>query len=161
MPSACTVYLVQAEAARDAVIKAVYTKLFDWIVAKVNTFISGGDAAAALPYVGLLDIFGFENFTHNSFEQVPIHRLSTNIQRLSNNQALFECRPVPMHRLAPPDRSSASISPTRSCSSSSSLASLRRRRRCTLRRAFLGKISNSKTMPAASRCSRSLPVRCA
>ena len=67
---------LQAEAARDAVIKAIYTKLFDWIVTKVNAFISGGDSAAALPYVGLLDIFGFENFAHNSFEQVQTRVLT-------------------------------------------------------------------------------------
>jgi len=72
---------LQAEAARDAVIKAVYTKLFDWIVAKVNTFISGGDAAAALPYVGLLDIFGFENFTLNSFEQLCINFANEKLQQ--------------------------------------------------------------------------------
>ena len=40
----------KAEGARDAVIKAVYTKVFDWIVDKVNGFISGGDEATKLPY---------------------------------------------------------------------------------------------------------------
>ena len=55
----------KAEAARDAVIKAVYTHLFDWVVSKVNGFISKDEAATKLPYVGLLDIFGFENFKHN------------------------------------------------------------------------------------------------
>eukprot|EP00325_Prymnesiales_sp_UTEX-LB-985_P020714 CAMPEP_0174733188 /NCGR_PEP_ID=MMETSP1094-20130205/60818_1 /TAXON_ID=156173 /ORGANISM="Chrysochromulina brevifilum, Strain UTEX LB 985" /LENGTH=1727 /DNA_ID=CAMNT_0015935811 /DNA_START=13 /DNA_END=5196 /DNA_ORIENTATION=+ len=72
---------VQAEGARDAVIKAIYTKIFDWIVIKVNAHISGGDAAAALPYVGLLDIFGFENFTHNSFEQLCINFANEKLQQ--------------------------------------------------------------------------------
>ena len=49
----------QAQSARDAAIKAMYTRLFDWIIAKVNGHISGGDTAKDLPYVGLLDIFGF------------------------------------------------------------------------------------------------------
>ena len=84
--------ILQAEAARDAVIKAIYTKLFDWIVAKVNNFISGGDAAAALPYVGLLDIFGFENFVHNSFEQVT---------RIRSNPTSSHELTCPSHRCVP------------------------------------------------------------
>ena len=37
----------QAEAARDAVIKSIYTHLFDWVVSKVNGFISGSEGARA------------------------------------------------------------------------------------------------------------------
>ena len=65
---------MQAESARNALIKSVYTHLFDWVVEQVNSFISGSKAAASLPYVGLLDIFGFENFKFNSFEQVRLSR---------------------------------------------------------------------------------------
>ena len=43
---------------------AVYTHTFDWIVSKINGFIMPSDEATAkLPYVGLLDIFGFEVMT--------------------------------------------------------------------------------------------------
>ena len=63
----------QAESARDAVVKSIYTHIFDWIVTKVNgSLLAGGDETSSLPYVGLLDIFGFENFKKNSFEQVDL-----------------------------------------------------------------------------------------
>jgi len=75
----------QAEAARDAVIKSIYTHLFDWVVSKVNGFISGSEAAGKLPYVGLLDIFGFENFVHNSFEQLCINFANEKLQQFFLN----------------------------------------------------------------------------
>ena len=73
---------VQAEAARDAVVKAVYTHLFDWVVLKVNNnLMKGAEETAKLPYVGLLDIFGFENFKHNSFEQLCINFANEKLQQ--------------------------------------------------------------------------------
>jgi len=71
----------QAETCRDAVIKAIYTNLFDWVVTKVNAFILGGDKTESLPYVGLLDIFGFENFKYNSFEQLCINFANEKLQQ--------------------------------------------------------------------------------
>ena len=59
-----------AQDTRDAAIKEVYVQLFHTIVRSVNDAIVGSPGATSLPYMGLLDIFGFENFTHNSFEQV-------------------------------------------------------------------------------------------
>ena len=76
---------MQAESARDAVIKAIYMHLFDWIVSKVNSFISGSAETGKLPYVGLLDIFGFENFKHNSFEQLCINFANEKLQQFFLN----------------------------------------------------------------------------
>ena len=71
----------QAELARDAVIKSIYTHLFDWVVGKVNANIGGEDVAKTYPYVGLLDIFGFENFKFNSFEQLCINFANEKLQQ--------------------------------------------------------------------------------
>merc|ERR1719337_439299 len=71
----------QAEMVRDAVIKSIYTLVFDWVVEKVNAFISGGEEKRKLPYVGLLDIFGFENFKFNSFEQLCINFCNEKLQQ--------------------------------------------------------------------------------
>mmetsp|Transcript_64144 Transcript_64144/g.106620 ORF Transcript_64144/g.106620 Transcript_64144/m.106620 type:complete len:1736 (-) Transcript_64144:276-5483(-) len=71
----------QADMGRDAVVKAIYTSIFDWVVDKVNAFVSGNEKAQALPYVGLLDIFGFENFKFNSFEQLCINFANEKLQQ--------------------------------------------------------------------------------
>ena len=63
---------LQAQAARNAFGKAVYCLLFDWVVAKVNDSIRGG-ASDAMTFIGLLDVFGFEIFEVNSFEQLCIN----------------------------------------------------------------------------------------
>ena len=63
----------RATAARDAITRTIYVKVFEWIVSAVNSTLStsGGDGDSR--FVGLLDVFGFEFFgTNNSFEQLAI-----------------------------------------------------------------------------------------
>ena len=58
---------------RDSTAKAVYSRLFDWLVATINE--KCGDPASdhlRKNYIGILDIFGFEIFETNGFEQVSI-----------------------------------------------------------------------------------------
>ena len=70
----------QAEDCRDATAKALYGKLFTWIVDQANELLAPRGRAyddarrreGGIAEVGILDIFGFENFTNNSFEQVLI-----------------------------------------------------------------------------------------
>jgi myosin heavy subunit len=58
---------------RDALAKQIYNNLFNWLVKRMNVTIepseindaSFGDKAKT---IGLLDIFGFENFKQNNFE---------------------------------------------------------------------------------------------
>jgi hypothetical protein len=64
---------------RDALAKALYEQLFTFLLTKVNQMLSDGGAAASAsaanerPFIGVLDIFGFEMFEHNSFEQLLIN----------------------------------------------------------------------------------------
>ncbi len=50
----------QASAGRDALAKAVYNNLFEWIVSSVNVSMKSRGASAHV--IGILDIFGFEIF---------------------------------------------------------------------------------------------------
>ncbi|XP_069984382.1 myosin-IIIb isoform X7 [Penaeus vannamei] len=75
----------EAVSTRDAMAKAMYGRLFDWIVNNINRLLSFcrivyGDSLA----VGLLDIFGFENFDTNSFEQLCINIANEQIQYFFN-----------------------------------------------------------------------------
>lgn len=47
--------------------QAIYNKLFIWIVGKINSTIYKNLAKSSKPLlsIGLLDIFGFENFRRN------------------------------------------------------------------------------------------------
>ena len=73
--------------ARDALAKAVYVRLFDWVVGAVNRSLSSEDATAgggevAPKFIGLLDVFGFEFFgTDNSFEQLAINFANEKLQQ--------------------------------------------------------------------------------
>eukprot|EP01001_Neometanema_parovale_P010465 NODE_66_length_3581_cov_45.558704_g62_i0.p1 GENE.NODE_66_length_3581_cov_45.558704_g62_i0~~NODE_66_length_3581_cov_45.558704_g62_i0.p1 ORF type:complete len:1108 (+),score=302.19 NODE_66_length_3581_cov_45.558704_g62_i0:41-3325(+) len=83
----------EAEDMRDAVSKALYQAVFDWLVTKLNTVIKA-DAAFGneqdLRYIGLLDIFGFENFTVNSFEQLCINYTNEALQNHYNKYTFVE-----------------------------------------------------------------------
>lgn len=50
---------------RDAFVKQVYGRVFVWIVDKINQAISKEGAANRRSRIGVLDIFGFENFDKN------------------------------------------------------------------------------------------------
>lgn len=55
---------IQAYDARDALAKAFYGQLFNWLVSTVNSHIKC-DRKNVKASVGVLDIFGFEAFEHN------------------------------------------------------------------------------------------------
>uniref|UniRef100_A0A4W4HQU3 non-specific serine/threonine protein kinase n=1 Tax=Electrophorus electricus TaxID=8005 RepID=A0A4W4HQU3_ELEEL len=76
---------------RDAVSKALYGRLFGWIVNRTNTLLQPDAHARAADsgvHVGILDIFGFENFRQNSFEQLCINIANEQIQ-FYFNQHIF------------------------------------------------------------------------
>jgi myosin heavy subunit len=60
-----------ASQTRDAVAKALYGRLFGWIINKINDLLSAGKEARKthVADIGILDIFGFEHFDRNGFEQ--------------------------------------------------------------------------------------------
>lgn len=76
--------VLEAAAARDAMAKGLYGRLFDWIVNQINTLLSFNRPNNDNLAIGLLDIFGFENFPHNSFEQLCINIANEQIQYYFN-----------------------------------------------------------------------------
>ncbi len=89
-----TVYLTaeQANHSRDALAKAIYAALFQWIVQRTNkamgneptgqqTSMTTGEDA----FIGLLDIFGFESFKDNFFEQFLINYANEVLQQQFND----------------------------------------------------------------------------
>ncbi|CAJ0573639.1 unnamed protein product, partial [Mesorhabditis spiculigera] len=75
----------EAAAARDALAKAIYSRLFDWIVATINKSIPFTNSHN---YIGVLDIAGFEYFTVNSFEQFCINYCNEKLQHFFNERIL-------------------------------------------------------------------------
>eukprot|EP00013_Stygamoeba_regulata_P008304 CAMPEP_0177668838 /NCGR_PEP_ID=MMETSP0447-20121125/23035_1 /TAXON_ID=0 /ORGANISM="Stygamoeba regulata, Strain BSH-02190019" /LENGTH=1404 /DNA_ID=CAMNT_0019175493 /DNA_START=15 /DNA_END=4229 /DNA_ORIENTATION=+ len=74
----------QARDTADATAKALYAKLFDWMVRKLNeaTFTT---KYIARHFMGLLDIFGFEDLKTNSFEQLLINFANEKLQQFFNH----------------------------------------------------------------------------
>lgn len=71
----------QALEARDAFVKAIYGKIFIMIVNKINHAIYKSENVKHRVSIGVLDIFGFENFTNNSFEQLCINYANESLQQ--------------------------------------------------------------------------------
>uniref|UniRef100_A0A8B9TP16 Myosin IC n=1 Tax=Anas platyrhynchos TaxID=8839 RepID=A0A8B9TP16_ANAPL len=78
--------LEQAAYARDALAKAIYGRTFSWLVNKVNKSLAYKEGEfpgwRSTTVLGLLDIYGFEVFQHNSFEQFCINYCNEKLQQL-------------------------------------------------------------------------------
>lgn len=77
----------ESQSARDALAKSIYSKLFDYIVSRVNQSLPFQSSKS---YIGVLDIAGFEYFQTNSFEQFCINYCNEKLQQFFNNRILRE-----------------------------------------------------------------------
>nr|VZI31230.1 unnamed protein product [Spirometra erinaceieuropaei] len=74
----------QAEFAVEAISKAIYERLFRWLVTRINKSLDRAKRQGA-SFVGILDIAGFEIFQVNSFEQLCINYTNEKLQQLFNH----------------------------------------------------------------------------
>jgi hypothetical protein len=77
-----------AEDSRDALAKAVYAALFRWLVTRVNAFLAVGKKVSGVS-LSILDIYGFECFMENSFEQLCINYANERLQQQFNRHVLL------------------------------------------------------------------------
>uniref|UniRef100_A0A0K0CUJ4 Myosin motor domain-containing protein n=1 Tax=Angiostrongylus cantonensis TaxID=6313 RepID=A0A0K0CUJ4_ANGCA len=75
----------ESAAGRDALAKALYSRLFDWLVIRINKSIP---FEKSINYIGVLDIAGFEFFELNSFEQFCINYCNEKLQHFFNERIL-------------------------------------------------------------------------
>lgn len=76
----------EAKENTDAIAKAIYSSLFDWLVERINKSVKGKKGK----YIGILDIFGFEIFDKNSFEQLCINYTNEDLQQHFNRSTFTE-----------------------------------------------------------------------
>ncbi|XP_050542382.1 myosin-IIIb-like isoform X1 [Daktulosphaira vitifoliae] len=95
----------EAIATRDAIARALYSRLFDWLVNSINSLLSFHKNRGEYNVIGILDIFGFENFKYNSFEQLCINIANEQLQYFFNQhvfaleQAEYESEGVPVQHV--------------------------------------------------------------
>ncbi|KAI5000062.1 hypothetical protein ZWY2020_004651 [Hordeum vulgare] len=76
-----------ATISRDGFAKQIYSRLFDWLVNRINASIGQDPNSDKL--IGVLDIYGFESFKTNSFEQLCINFTNEKLQQ-HFNQNVFK-----------------------------------------------------------------------
>ena len=73
----------QSITARDSLAKNLYSRLFDWIVNIINSTLSSSSSSHS-SFIGVLDIYGFEVFQENNFEQFCINYANEKLQQQFN-----------------------------------------------------------------------------
>ncbi|XP_035250865.1 unconventional myosin-IXAa-like isoform X2 [Anguilla anguilla] len=84
--------LAEAGTVRDSMAKSLYSALFDWIVFRINHALLNNkdlEECAKILSIGVLDIFGFEDYENNSFEQFCINFANERLQHYFN-QHIFK-----------------------------------------------------------------------
>uniref|UniRef100_G3VSQ4 Unconventional myosin-Ia n=1 Tax=Sarcophilus harrisii TaxID=9305 RepID=G3VSQ4_SARHA len=84
-----TLNKIQACYARDALAKNIYSRLFSWIVNRINENIQVSDSTKK-KVMGVLDIYGFEILENNSFEQFVINYCNEKLQQVFIEMTLKE-----------------------------------------------------------------------
>lgn len=75
----------QAIVVRDSVAKFIYSSLFDWLVEVTNRSLATDEVLSQVQsFIGVLDIYGFEHFAKNSFEQFCINYANEKLQQEFN-----------------------------------------------------------------------------
>ncbi|XP_016405363.1 unconventional myosin-IXb-like isoform X2 [Sinocyclocheilus rhinocerous] len=104
--------LDEAITARDSMAKSLYSALFDWIVLRINhALLNKRDLEESVPClsIGVLDIFGFEDFKTNSFEQFCINYANEQLQYYCNQriftleQEEYRAEGITWHNIDYPD----------------------------------------------------------
>jgi myosin heavy subunit len=81
----------QANDARDALAKVIYTRIFETIVRQINFLTSSPPTAAGTQKtIALLDIFGFESFEVNRYEQFCINYANERLQQKYVHDSLHQ-----------------------------------------------------------------------
>ena len=79
----------EARRVRNTIAKMVYQSLFRWIIERINQASRRTNSdKAAIGWIGILDVFGFETFTVNSLEQLLINYCNERLQSFFNEQIL-------------------------------------------------------------------------
>uniref|UniRef100_H2Z8V7 Myosin motor domain-containing protein n=1 Tax=Ciona savignyi TaxID=51511 RepID=H2Z8V7_CIOSA len=79
----CTLSANEASYNRDALCKEVYDRLFTWLVNRINSSIKvPSQTNKKCKVMGVLDIYGFEVFEHNGFEQFMINYCNEKLQQI-------------------------------------------------------------------------------
>nr|CAD7573118.1 unnamed protein product [Timema californicum] len=81
----------EAIGARDALAKHIYAELFNWIVLVINKALE--NTGTSQRFIGVLDIYGFETFEINSFEQFCINYANEKLQQQFNQASRLRLAP--------------------------------------------------------------------
>lgn len=80
---------ISAESGRDALAKFIYERMFSWVVSLINRSLGVTKESMTSTFIGVLDIYGFEYFDVNSFEQFCINYANEVLQQ-QFNQHVFK-----------------------------------------------------------------------
>ena len=70
---------------RNSMAKSLYESIFNWVIKKCNKELLLVEDYKKFRFVGILDVFGFESFERNSFEQFCINFANERLQQVSKN----------------------------------------------------------------------------